>query len=128
MVFPDTAGFAGIARPPQALVVPARADDIDEAVAIDIEREVAERSEIGAVFLQMAGLVAFPGGVFVPGFAGKDIGAAIVVEVADGAGFADAGVDEVALEDELRAARGDAENEQARGEGVLTHRTITQLG
>src|SRR5262249_58630386 len=120
-VLPRSAGLAGIARPPEALGMPAGADDIDVAIAIHVQREVAQRCEVGAVFLEAARVVALPGRIFIPGLAGEDVGAAVVVEVGDGARLADAGVDSVALERDLRAARRDA---QDRGQCSAGHRPV----
>src|SRR5271163_3594821 len=105
MILPQPARFARIARPPDSARVPARADDIHEAVSIHIEWEVAERLEIRAVFLQVTHFMLLPRRVLVPCIAGEDIGSAVAIEIGDGAGLADTKVDGLALEWNYRAAR-----------------------
>ncbi len=104
-VLPHHARFAGVARPPDLLRVPARADDVDAPVTIHVERQVAEGRQIRAVLLQSPHNVLFPSGVLVPGVAGKNVRASVAVEIGDGTGLADAEVERLALKRNLRAAR-----------------------
>ena len=113
---PLGAGLAGIAKPCHLPAHVADADDVRLAVAVHVQRQVAEYVDIVVQCRKAPEAVLAPGRRLVPVLSRDDVEPAVAVQVGHGARFVAAEVESVLLERDLvrnlSAARNDAEAKQ----------------
>ena len=124
VLLPLATTFSRILHPPQTLGKPGAAHDVHVAVAVDIERQVAEVVDVAVVVCKGAEFVLHPVRGLVPILTGYDVELAIAVDIGEGAGLVRAEIDLVLAEgDFVRTADGpgDRGQERERREDVTDH-------
>src|SRR5581483_8596376 len=120
------AAAARILVPEQSFAEPGTAHDIDVAVAVYVERQIAEVVYVVVGIVQRAELVFRPARALVPVFSGDDIRLAVAIDISHGARFAAAQVERVLLKRDLvRTGQGPGQpGSQAQRDGDISHHAL----
>ncbi len=126
VLLPLTTALSWVLHPIELAREIGATDNIDVAVAVDVDSEVAEVVDVIIGKADGAELMLDPAGTLVPVFAGDDIEFAVAVDVGDGAGFIRAQIDQVLLKGDVFGAAdgpgdGGAQRQHSGGDRSRAH-------
>ena len=96
-------GLPGLRDHHRRLLCHPELTDIDVAVAVHVHRKVVQGRQVSSVLIEVPHHMPLPAWVLIPGVARENVGFAVPVEIADGAGFGNSEVERMAFEGDFIA-------------------------